>query len=238
MENIQFAEAPEFHPIAESLNSEGLLIWNPRPIRETLIPCCIGHTFTKHPDFPGAPVGYVIQDFLVDSSGLSGGGAEMEPVLQVGLNESKKAEYIIKPGKCKNIFEVKTLKGTICYFSSYLGRQSIQPLGGFYDAYPATIVFNGLSGAPPVITYSWFFIQNGRNDAFHFVMQGNSTGNFSFKSISISARYPQRSFLPEVYFYKPKSYAAPFGLGVTACYFMFGCNTPSSKDPGPIVRLI
>ncbi|MFM9910184.1 MAG: hypothetical protein ACKVOW_12580 [Chitinophagaceae bacterium] len=238
MENIQYAEAPEFNPIAESVNIEELLMWRPQPIRETLIPCCIGHTFTKYPGFPGEPVRYVIQDFLVDSSGISGGGAPMEPIIQVGLNESIKAVYSIKTGKCKNRFEVIPPKGALCSFSSYLGRQSIHPHSGFYDAYPATIVFNGLSGTAPVINYCWFFIQNGRNDAFHFVIQGNVTGTISFDSISVYAMYPHRNFLPVISFCKPLSYAAPFGLGVTACYFLFGYSTTSSNDPGPLVRLI
>ncbi len=238
MENIQYAEALEFNPVAESVNIEELQVWSRQPIKETLIPCCIGHTFTKHPGFPGEPVRYDIQDFLVDSSGISGGGAPMEPVIQVGLNESKKAAYFIKTDKCKNRFEVTPPKGTTYSFSSYLGRQSIHPHSGFYDAYPATIVFNGLSGTAPIITYCWFFIQNGRNDAFHFVIQGNFIGNISFDSISVYAMYPHRNFLPVISFYKPLSYAAPFGLGVTACYFLFGYSTPSPKDPGLFVRLI
>ena len=213
-----------------------------RAITETFRPCCVGHTFTEVPDiFDGTQ--FIVQDFLVETAGTSGGGDNMEALVQIGLNAASRIQYTVLATPCKKGFNVSLpVSVPEGYFSIELGRQTLSPTGGFYDAYPATIVFNGLSGPAPVINYAWFFITNGNNDSFYINISGTFSQNFSFTSISVRGNYPTRSFLAEFGWYKPLSYAAPFGLKVpqSSCFVMFGYTNPTgaSTDLGKVIEIV
>jgi hypothetical protein len=216
----------------------------PYIIRELFTPCCVGHaTVIRN---LGAPVGKkrIIQDFLVDSSGLSKGGESVNPVIQAGLNASRKMIFSIMPEACKKRFKVSMPAGlSRGYLSFAFGRSALHWAAGgngFYDAYAATVIFNGLTGTPPVITYSWFSISNGNNNAFHVYIEGEFTANFTFTDIQIVCKYPGRNFLPQFDFYKLLSYSTPFTIPSTddVCYAMFGYESPTLNDLGQIIEII
>jgi len=212
----------------------------PYIIREIFTPCCIGHATV--PD-PGTGK-LIIQDFLVDSSGLSKGGESVNPLIQVGLNVSKRMVFSISPEACKTKFKV-TKPATVSkgYFSFTFGRSALHwDTGGdgFYDIYPAVVTFNNLAGTAPLITYAYFFITNGNNNAFYVFIEGEFTKSFSFTDILIDCRYPLRSFLPKFDFYKLLSYSIPYTIPAVTdvCYALFGYNSPTNADLGQIVQIV
>ena len=211
------------------------------PILETFTPGCIGHGTA--PD-PITPTSLIVQDFLVDSTGLSKGGESINPLIQVGLNASKQIIYTIAPEACKRIFKVSRPAGIAKgYFGMSFGRTAVHPVlggGGFYEIYPATITFNGLSGTAPVITYANFFITNGVNNSFYLYITGEFSKNFSFTDIKIVCNYPLRSLSPQFDFYRLLSYSRPFTIHTAGvvCYALFGYKSHSGKDLGPIIKLL
>lgn len=213
-----------------------------KTIREIFTPCCVGHATLMAP--PGFPVqGLIVQDFLVDSSGLSKGGESVNPIVQVGLNYAKKTEFYILPEACKKRFKVIMPSGiNKGYLRFTFGRTAVQPVGGggFYDAYPALVSFTGLIGSAPTITYAWFFIDNGRNNAYTVEIQGEFSSNFSFTGIKIVGNYPARNFLPAFGFYKLLSYSEPFTINPTSdvCYALFGYTSPTNVDLGQIIEIL
>jgi hypothetical protein len=213
-------------------------------IREIFTPCCVGHATIPTPDPELFGEGLIVQDFLVDSSGLSNGGESMNPLIQVGLNASRKMVFSILPEACKTGFKVSKPAGVSRgYFSFTFGRSAAQWAAGgdgFYDAYPAIVTFNGLSGTSPLITYAWFFISNGVNNAFYVYVTGEFTKNFSFTDIKIVCAYPGRNFLPAFGFYRLLSYSRPFTIPATTdvCYAMFGYQSPTTADLGQIISIV
>jgi hypothetical protein len=214
---------------------------NPNIIRELFTPCCVGHA-TVILNL-GAGKRRIVQDFLVDSSGLSKGGESVNPLIQVGLNASRKMIFSIMPEACKKRFKVSMPAGVSRgYLGFTFGRSALHWAAGgdgFYDAYPATVIFNGLTGTAPVLTYAWFFISNGNNNSFYVYITGEFTGNFIFTDIQIVCKYPARNFLPKFDFYKLLSYSRPFTIPSAddVCYAMFGYESPTLVDLGQIIEI-
>lgn len=214
------------------------------PIREIFSPGCLGHTALVFAVNPALPPSIYIEDFLVDSTGVSRGGESVNPVIQVGLNSSRRMIFHIKPEACKSGFKVKKPIGIKSgHFGFRLGRQSLNIVadgGGFYEAYPATVIFNNLTGTAPAITYAYFFIRNGNNNSYKIIIEGVFTKNFSFSDIQIVCRYPGRNLLPQFGFYKTFTTGVPFVLAGNndICFCSFGYSSEKLIDLGPIIELI
>ena len=212
-------------------------------IQEIFTPSCVGHV-TKLVNLGAGASTFVVQDFLVDSSGLSGGGESVNPIIQVGLNASKKIIFTLAPEACKKFFKVSKPSGiSNGYLSFTFGRSALSWASGgsgYFDIYPATVIFNNLSGTAPVITYSNFFISNGTNNAFYVFIEGEFSKNFTFTDIQIECTYPRRNFLPEFGSYKLLSYSQPFTIPLTTdiCYALFGYNSPTQTDLGQIIDIL
>ena len=216
----------------------------PYIIKEIFTPCCVGHA-TIPITQPGLPTTQLaIQDFLVDSSGLSKGGESVNPLIQMGLNDSRKIVFSIMPEACKNKFRVTRPPGVSSgYFSCSFGRTALHPVAGgagFYDMYPAQVVFNGLAGSAPTITYAWFFITHGNNNAFYVYIDGEFSSNFTFSDIQIICRYPARNVAPKFDFYKLLSYNQPITINspLEVCYAIFGYASPNLQDLGQIIEIV
>lgn len=220
-----------------------IIIRGQAPIVYTYTPGCIGHATRRLPPLPPNPPNtLVVQDFLVDSSGLSKGGESVDAINQVGLNASRRIEFRIKPEHCKKGFKVSRPAGiTRGYFSFTFGRQALHPsgIGGFYDIYPAVVRFNNLAGTAPTLTYSNFFITNGTNNSFYVYITGEFTNDFAFTDIEIICRYQPRNFLPKFDFYKLLAYADPITIASDEDknYALFGYSNANGEDLGPIIYL-
>ena len=215
------------------------------PILETFTPGCIGHGTAPDPlNILHGANNLIVQDFLVDSTGLSKGGESVNSIVQVGLNASRKVAYQILPEACKKLFKVSKPAGIAKgYFGITFGRSATHPAaggGGFYNIYPASIAFDGLSGTAPAITYNNFFISNGVNNSYYTFITGEFTSNFSFTGIKIVCNYPLRNLLPKFDFYRLLSYSTPFTIPTdgTVCYALFGYSSPDGTDRGPIISLL
>src|SRR5713101_2379191 len=57
-------------------------------LTEEINVCCVGHVFGKLPVLPGQSGGHFVQDFLVDQSQSTGGGARMVDPVQFDLTQS------------------------------------------------------------------------------------------------------------------------------------------------------
>jgi hypothetical protein len=245
MEQNQLSELMEMQSrVGAKFQDAAFSIFIRPSIVESFRPCCVGHTFTKINSFPPDPLEYIVQDFLVDTSGLSHGGDQMEKLIQIGLNEATTIQYRVLLNPCKRRFSVKlpaTIKRGL--FSIELGRNFTGTgTGGFFDQYPATITFEGLSGNAPILDYNSFFITHGKNEAFYLNVSGSFTENFSFTGITITGRYPNRVFAPALSWFKPLSFAAPFGLPTseTTCFVLFMYRNPVgiATDLGPIISIL
>jgi hypothetical protein len=82
--------------------------------------CCVGHNFFKIPQPLGE--GYVVQDYLLDQTQLTHGGAHMVDPLQLDLTQSSGYAFHLRAA-CGKRFHVRLPKGvTELGFSAYLGR--------------------------------------------------------------------------------------------------------------------
>ncbi len=220
------------------------LLSNPYIISEIYTPGCISHAATLQPDHIGQNSSLIVQDFFVDSSGLSKGGESVNPLIQIGLNAPKTVTFSIIPEACKKGFKVSKPTGiSKGYFVITFGRSALHwAIGGsgFFDVIPASITFNNLSGITPAITYSNFFISNGANNAFYVYITGEFSKNFSFTDIEIKCDYPTRNFLPQFDFYKLLSFSTPLTIPSTTdiFYTFFGYESPTQVDLGSIIKLL
>jgi hypothetical protein len=212
------------------------------PITEIFTPCCVGHATAPYDEVDNSPL--VVHDFIVDSSGLSGGGESVNPLMQVSLNRSRQIVYVISPEACKTRFKVAKPAGVKKgFFGISFGRRSVRWAAGgdgFYDILPAIVEFEGLEGTAPVITYQRFFISNGTNNSYGIYVTGKFTKNFSFTRIKIKCNYPPRNVQPVIEFYRLESYATPITLTTNdnVCFALFGYTSPNGQDLGPIISIV
>ncbi len=209
-------------------------------LKDVYSPACVGHTSFSYTDMGGS-TSYIINDFLVDSSGISKGGESVNQIVQIGLNAFRKMVISVTPEACKKRFKVVKpagiKRGT---FGFSFGRQALHPAvggGGFYEAYPVVVTFNNLTGAAPTVTYAYFFITNGVNNSFQFIILGEFSNNFAFSDIQIAATYPFRNLLPEIDFYRIRSSGYLIPVGDNANFVMFSYTSPTGKDIGPIISI-
>jgi hypothetical protein len=209
-------------------------------LTEDLQVCCVGHSFGPKPDGLGGPAAYYVQDFLVDQSQSTGGGAFMADPIQFDLTRSTGYRYRISAA-CGKHFVVNLPAGaTNAYFSGYLGRHQINPPGGVFAELTPQLSYEGLVGAPPTLTYNEFFITQGDNSALEFDFNGPVTTNFEFKSMALRAHF-SRAFDSGAKWYNPLSGAVPIGAKdiypKSETFVMFGYDTSNPVDPGPFVSL-
>lgn len=222
------------------------IIRNKRPhkITEIFTPGIIGHASVIRPDGidPDVPNRIYVEDFLVDSSGVSKGGESVNPLIQVGLNNSRYMVYSILPEAGKKGFEVKLPSGiTRGNFSFSLGREALHPAPlegpGQFSIYNVNIEFINLKGPAPEIDYAAFSVDKQNNNAYRLDVSGYFTKRFSFTGIHIECKYPKRDLLPAFDFYK--LYAGGSAYTVPAENFVkFGYNSRNLVDLGPVIRII
>jgi hypothetical protein len=216
----------------------------PLKITEIFTPGCIGHASAIWPDGigPDVPDRIYVDDFLVDSSGLSKGGESVNPLIQVGLNNSQYIVYSILPEACKKGFEVKLPSGiNRGHLSIHLGRKALheQPFDGpgHINIYDVRLEFTDLKGPAPEITYTAFSIPEENNNEFRVHVFGYFTKRFSFTGIHIKCKYPKRDLLPAFDFYKLNNTASPFTVPAEN-FVKFGYDSRNLVDLGPVIRLV
>lgn len=216
----------------------------PHKITEIFTPGCIGHANVIRPDGigPDVPDRIYVEDFLVDSSGLSKGGESVNPLIQVGLNNSQYIVYSILPEACKKGFEVKLPSGiNRGNFSIHLGRKALhqQPFDGpgEINIYNVKIEFTDLKGPAPEIDYAAFSIPAENNNEFYVQVFGYFTKRFSFTGIQVECKYPKRDLLPAFDFYKLNNKARAFSVPAVN-WVRFSYNSRNLVDLGPVIRII
>lgn len=212
------------------------------PIFDKFITKKIGHMFLENRNPLPFQKKYFVQDFIFEETQNSGALNDFENPKLFGFNYSNQMIAHLYPEMDKT-YVVKLPAGvTKGYFAFRIGRELFNrqlAVSGYYDAHPVTVVFGRLNGNAPVITYSYFFIQNGYNGATEFVIEGEFTSAFSFDYIELIANFPSRYFFPYYEYFKLFSHASPSGLNSpNGCAFaMFGYSTDKATDPGRIIQL-
>lgn len=216
----------------------------PLKITEIFTPGNIGHANVIRPDGigPDVPDRIYVEDFLVDSSGVSEGGESVNPLIQVGLNNSQHIVYSILPEAGKKGFEVKLPPGiTRGNFSINLGREALHqvPLEGpgQFSIYNANIEFINLKGPAPEIDYAAFFIVKQNNNAYYVYISGYFIKRFSFTGMRIACKYPKRDLLPAFDFYKLYNNGTAYTVPAEN-WVKFGYNSRNLVDLGPVIRII
>ena len=234
------------HELARRLQTLGV-ISRPRPpfdvISEEFDVCCTGHNFFALPNdvlLPREPARYVVQDYLLDQSHLTGGGAAMVERTQADFTASTGYSFQLR-ASCGKAFHVKLPVGvTDISFVAYLGRQAEAPASDVLDLLSATVAFDNLIGSSPGIDYSTFGIGKSTNSALLFTIYGSVTADCTFSSLTINGFYPARTLDPGVKWYKPLSYADPLGplsSGESPTFVMFSYVTANPVDPGRFVTI-
>lgn len=202
----------------------------------------LGHVFGEVPlEDPSRPPMYFVSDFLVDQSQSTGGGAFMESPIQFDLTLSQGYAYQIAAPSGKR-FHVNPPANVTASFSAWLGRQQIaSSLSGFFDPMLAQVSFENLVGTSPTLTYSTFSLTHADNSALLFEVEGETTSSLKFDSLILSAKFT-RAIDPGAKWYRPLSYAVPFGTKdiypASETFVLFSYQTKNSVDPGPFVTIV
>lgn len=210
-------------------------------IVENIVVTSLGHAFGPVPtDGPG-PKRYFVQDFLVDQSQSTGGGAVLQSPLQFDLSASYGYRYsVTAPSGMR--FQVKAPAGAAALsFSAFLGRAWEDLMGGTLDQSPAVSQFAGVTGPAPVLAYNSFFISDGNNQALTFEVEGTCQ-DFWFSAFVTEQSFPPRTQDPGAKWYRPLSYAVPFGVTSappgSETFLVFQSTLSEPVDPGPFVTLV
>ena len=200
----------------------------------------VGHTFTQLPHLnPNLPKRYIVQDFILDQTGTSGGLCKMVDLISLNFNDYNGYRFSIIP-KGYNGIKVAPPLNTTAYFGVGLGREQVDfNVSDFYDAIPTSVSFSMLNGAAPILNYNEGSITHATNSSLKFDIEGAFTNTFTFYQLDIKAFYGTRNLLPGTAQYKPHFPAIPFGLHGPRpiSYVLFSYTTYDPIDPGPFVSL-
>jgi hypothetical protein len=230
----------EYYPVKTPFGRRAIVPLGPKII-ENLVVTSIGHAFGQIPPVVPGPKLYFVQDFLVDQSQSTGGGAMMQDPLQFDLSAAYGYRYnVTAPSGMK--FQVKAPPGAEqLSFSAYLGRAWLNMGSGIFDASAGLTQFVLATGPNPVLTYNTFFITHGNNQALTFEVEA-SWQDFSFSAFATEQTFSPRTQDPGAKWYKPLSYALP--LGITSAppgsetFVLFQCVLTTPVDPGRFVTLV
>jgi hypothetical protein len=139
-------------------------------------------------------------------------------------------------------FKVQATPGsTLRTLAAFFGRAWVNLTGGSFDSSTAVTQFVGNTGPAPVLTYNSFFIAQGNNQALTFEVEG-TWQDFSFSSFVTEQSFSSRTQDPGAKWYRPLSYAVPFGIGSvppnSETFLLFQCVVLTPEDPGPFVKLV
>src|SRR5262245_18058250 len=244
-------EAKSFEPDSslESLGGNSYLhvkripnpLFGPPPfIVETVFFSRVGHTFGPLPPIhPGQPQMYIVQDFLLDQTGASGADGKMAAIKSFDLTTATSYRFNIFPKNRAKRINVVPPPSAQVFMGLNLGRQFVNAVSDYADAYPPLSFFVNLQGPAPTFTYAEFFIGHNTNHWVQFELEADVVSPFSFLGFTTIGTYPVRTFDPGLKSYKPYSTALPWNLpGPNSVpYLMFSYLTASSTDPGPFVFL-
>jgi hypothetical protein len=238
--NAEPTPSPKDYPVITPFGRRTPVPVGPK-ITETLVVTSIGHTFGLIAPIDPGPKHYIVQDFLVDQSQSTGGGAMMQNPIQFDLSAAYGYRYSVNapPGMW---FQVKAPPGTErLSFSACLGRAWLNLMSGFFDQSSAQTQFVGSSGPSPVLTYNSFFISHGNNQALNFEVEG-ACQDFSFTSFVTEQSFPPRTEDPGAKWYQPLSYAVPYGVksppNGMETFVLFQSVITTPEDPGPFVTIV
>jgi hypothetical protein len=213
-------------------------------ITENINVCNIGHAFGKNPGvFNNAhQQQYFLQDFIVDQSQSTGGGAAMADPTSFDLSSARAYQFWVA-NPCGKKFKITMPAGvTKIYFEMFMGRRQTHPVSGYLDASFFPNPFVNPVGAAPVITYHSFSITHGTNDGFEFKCQGYITADFTFDAINLLGDYATHTAPSGALWYAPYSTAVPIGAKPiypkSETFILFGYTTSTATDPGRIITLI
>jgi hypothetical protein len=180
-------------------------------LSEDIYVCCVGHSFSRLPNdvLPiDSPPIYIVEDFLVDQSQSTGGGALLADPLQFDLAQSSGYRFRIFAG-CSKRFHVTLPNGVGANFSAYLGRQDINPppTSGYGTLTPSQIAFQALTGPSPNLTGNFIAADTS---ALVFEIDGQVNSSVEFEGIIMSS-YFSRSVGAGAKWYSPLSFAVPLG---------------------------
>jgi hypothetical protein len=193
------------------------------------------------PQIDPGPKHYIAQDFLVDQSQSTGGGAMMQDPTQFDLSAAYGYRYSVNapPGMW---LQVKAPPDAVQVgFSAFLGRAWLNLMSGFFDQFAAVTQFVGSSGPSPILTYNAFFISHGNNQALNFEVEG-TWQDFWFSSFVTEQSFSPRTEDPGAKWYRPLSYGVPFGVksapSEAETFVLFQSVSTTPEDPGPLVTLV
>jgi hypothetical protein len=238
--NAEPVPASDNYPVITPFGRRSPVPVGPK-ITETLLVTSIGHTFGSVPSIEPGPRQYFVQDFLVDQSQTTGGGAMMQNPLQFDLSVAYGYRYSVN-APAGFLFQVKAPPGAVqLSFGAYLGRAWLNLTPGVFDQSAALTQFVGSSGPGPTLTYNSFFITHGTNQALDFEIEG-TWQDFTFSSFITEQSFSPRTEDPGAKWYQPLSYAVPFGVpsvpSGSETFVLFQATLTTPVDPGPIVKLV
>jgi hypothetical protein len=200
----------------------------------------VGHTFKEIPPDPGFPApGYLVQDFLIDQSHLSGCDGAMAATTQFDLTTATRFRFNVFPRDRAHRIHVRPPAGAQASMAMFVGRKFVNATGDIADIYTPSTTFQYLQGPPPTLTYNEFFIGHNRNHWAYFELEADVQHPFAFFMLRLVADYAPRTFDPGLKTYEPFSFVAPANLPIpdSVPCLMFSYVTKSATDPGPFVFL-
>jgi len=214
------------------------------PVIENITVPSIGHAFGQIPGFllPGSPALYVVLDFLIDQSQSTGGGAALSDPIQFDLTQGSGFKYIISAAGGKRFHVELPPEVNNIGLALDLGHINIGTPSVPWDyGSPATIIFEGLIGPLPIITYNQFLISQQSNLAFQFIIEGEVTSTFEFEKLVLYS-YFLRTFDPGTKSYEPFSSSVPLGTKDIwpkhETSLLFWYRTQNNVDPGRFVTIV
>lgn len=197
----------------------------------------VGHTFGPKPSpDPGMPQQYVVQDFLLDQTGVSGADGKMSTLKYFDLTTTTTYRFNVYPRDRAKRIRVVPPGSVRAYFGLNVGRKFVNAVSDVEDAYLANSFFASFAGNAPTFNYNTFFIGRNTNHWVQFVVSAE-VGAFEFFGFTTIGAYPPRSFDPGTKSYQPYSTGLPFNLpGANSVPFLvFSYVTDKATDPGPFV---
>lgn len=231
---------PDGYPLITPFGRRSPVPVGPK-ITETLIVTSIGHTFGSIAPIGHGPTYYFAQDFLVDQSQSTGGGALMQDPMQFDPSAAYGYRYRVN-APSGMWFQVKAPPDAMqVSFNACLGRAWLNLMSGLFDQFAAVTQFMGSSGPSPVLTSNSFFISHGNNQALNFEVEGTCQ-DFSFASFVTEQSFAPRTEDPGAKWYRPLSYAVPYGVKSppdgSETFVLFQSVSTTPEDPGPFVTLV
>jgi hypothetical protein len=183
----------------------------PPSIVETVLFGRIGHAFGRA--FSDPEETYVVQDFLLDQTGISGCDGKIEATKSFDLTTTTHYRFNVFPRDRAKRVKVVPPPGGDVFMALDTGRRFVNATYDVSDVYTPITFFQDLIGPAPGLTYDNFFIGRNTNHWLHFLIHARANLPFQFFGLVSIGTYPVRTFDPGLKSYEPYAVGAPIGLG-------------------------